>query len=297
MTAVETATGVPRAAVRTLRRAATRNYRVTICTVLLALATLAAVFAPLLAPYGPNDLAVGDPLSPPSPDHIFGVDNFGRDQLSRILDGARISLGISAVVTVVSMGVGAPLGLILGYRRGRVDFVVSRFLDLLFAFPGILIALVLATALGPGLTTAAIAMCVIYVPQATRFVRGVVASESVKDYVVAARTVGASGFRVIFVHILPNIRSQLLVITTLVMSFAVLTEAALSFLGVGAQAPSSSWGRMLTDGRDFLMTQPFLAVVPALAIAALVLILNGLGDGLRDRLDADAVTVDQKAAP
>jgi peptide/nickel transport system permease protein len=269
------------------------NYRVAIPATLLALIALAAMFAPLIQPNDPQDLSAGIPLSPPSLAHPFGVDDFGRDQLSRILDGARISLGISSIVAVVSMLIGAPLGLFLGYRRGRLDFVAGRLLDVIFAFPGLLLALVLATALGPGLTTATIAMCIIYTPLAIRFVRGVVAAESVNDYVVAARIVGASPRRIAFRHLLPNIRAQLLVIVTLIMSFAVLTEAALSFLGVGAQAPTASWGRMLTDGRAYLTTQPFLAVVPALAIAVLVLLLNTLGDGLRDRLDSDTTAINQ----
>ncbi len=136
-------------------------------------------------------------------------------------------------------------------------------------------------------------MCIIFTPLAIRFVRGVVASESVSDYVVAARIVGASSVRIAFRHLLPNIKSQLFVIATLIMSFAVLTEAALSFLGVGAQPPSASWGRMITDGRAYITTQPFLALIPALAIAVLVLLLNTLGDGLRDRLDSDSKNINQ----
>ncbi|SFJ88541.1 peptide/nickel transport system permease protein [Amycolatopsis sacchari] len=221
------------------------------------------------------------------------MDDFGRDQFSRILDGARISLSVSGTVAAVSMLIGIPFGLFLGYRRGRLDFVFGRLLDVVFAFPGLLLALVLATALGPGLTTATIAMCIIFTPVAIRFVRGVVASESVNDYVVAARIVGASPVRIAFRHLLPNIKAQLLVIATLIMSFAVLTEAALSFLGVGAQPPSASWGRMLTDSRSYLTTQPFLALIPALAIAVLVLLLNTLGDGLRDRLDSDSKNINQ----
>ncbi|GAA4664448.1 ABC transporter permease [Amycolatopsis dongchuanensis] len=261
--------------------------------VLLGLITIAALLAPAIQPYDPQDLTAGIPLDPPSPEHWFGVDDFGRDQLSRILDGARISLSISGIVAAVSMAVGTPIGLFLGYRRGRLDFVVGRLLDVMFAFPGLLLALVLATALGPGLTTATIAMCIIFTPLAIRFVRGVVASESVSDYVVAARIVGASSVRIAFRHLLPNIKSQLFVIATLIMSFAVLTEAALSFLGVGAQPPSASWGRMITDGRAYITTQPFLALIPALAIAVLVLLLNTLGDGLRDRLDSDSKNINQ----
>lgn len=269
------------------------NWRFTISASMLLLIALIAVLGPFIRPHDPQSLSVGVPLSPPSPGHIFGVDNFGRDQLSRIIDGARISLGLSSIVAAVSISIGTPIGLLLGYHRGRLDFLVGRLLDVIFAFPGLLLALVLATALGPGLTTATMAMCIIYTPLTIRFVRGVVAAESVQDYVVAARVVGASPFRIAFRHLLPNIRAQLLVVATLIMSLAVLTEAALSFLGVGAQPPSASWGRMLTDGRAFLTTQPFLALVPALSIAALVLLLNMLGDSLRDRLDADSKPIDQ----
>lgn len=270
---------------------ARRGPRVAVSAWLLAVFALIAVLAPVIEPYDPQDLSAGVPLTGPSAGHLLGVDNFGRDQLSRILDGTRISLGSAIVVTLVAMAIGTPLGLVLGYRRGRIDVVVSRVLDVMFAFPGLLVALVLATAAGPGLTTAVIAMCIIYVPLATRFVRGVVAEESVKDYVVAARVLGVSTRRIAFRHVLPNIAAHLLVLATLIMSFAVLMEAGLSFLGVGAQPPSASWGRMITDGRPYLTSQPYLALIPAAAVTILVVLLNTLGEGLRERLDVDEKAV------
>lgn len=267
------------------------NSRVLVSGGLLAIIALMALLAPLLEPYDPQNLSAGLPLTGPSASHPFGVDNFGRDQLSRILDGARISLGTALVVTAISMAIGTSAGLILGYRGGRWDFFAGRMLDVMFAFPGLLVALVLATAAGPGLTTATVAMCIIYAPLATRFVRGVVAGESVKVYVVAARVLGVPSRRIAFRHLLPNVAGQLLVLTTLIMSFVVLTEAGLSFLGVGAQPPSASWGRMITDGRPYLTSEPYLALVPAVAVTILVILLNMLGEGLRQRLDVDEKSV------
>jgi peptide/nickel transport system permease protein len=253
----------------------------------LSLLVLLCVFAfvgPLVVGYGAQDLTAGVPLSGPSLQHPLGVDAYGRDELSRVAAGIRISLGVSLVVALVAMAVGIPLGLLLGYSRGRVDFVAGRVLDLMFAFPGILLALVLATALGPSLKTAAVAMCLIYIPQAVRYVRAAVAAEAVKDYVVSQRVLGAPTSRILFRHLLPNILGDVLVITALLMSFAVLTEAALSFLGVGAQAPSASLGRLLIDGRNYLGVETFLALFPALAVSLLVGSLNGLGDALREQL-------------
>ena len=263
--------------------------RLVVYSGLLALVALISVIGPLVIKYDPLDLTAGLPLEPPSPTHPFGVDGFGRDEFSRVLSGIRLSLGVGVLVATVSLVVGAPIGLLLGYRGGRLDFVVSRFLELLFAFPSILLALVLTTALGSGMRTSIIAMCLIYLPQAIRFVRGVVADEAVKEYVVAARVLGASHTRIAFRHLLPNISSQLLVITTLIMSFAILTEAALSFLGLGAQAPSASLGRLVIEGRPYLDAAPHLAIAPALTIAFLVWVLNALGDAVRDHLKTERV--------
>jgi peptide/nickel transport system permease protein len=261
--------------------------RLVVVTALLLLIALAALLAPVIEPYDPQRLGVGPPLTGPSSQHLLGVDNFGRDQFSRILAGARISVGASLLVTAVSMAIAIPAGLVIGYRGGRLDFLAARVLDVMFAFPGLLVALVLATAAGPGLTTAMVAMCVIYVPLSLRFVRGIVAEESVKDYIVSARVLGVPTRRIAFRHLLPNVVAQLLVLTTLIMSFAVLTEASLSFLGVGAQPPSSSWGRMITENRPYLTTQPYLALAPAAAVTLLVILLNSLGDGLARRLKVD----------
>jgi peptide/nickel transport system permease protein len=202
-----------------------------------------------------------------------------------VVAGARISVVIAVVVTAASMAIALPLGLVIGYRGGTLDFVAGRGLDVLFAFPGLLLALLLSTVLGPGLTTVAIALVIIYVPVITRFVRGAVASERSRDYVSSARVAGATMPRILIRHIAPNIMSPVVVLATSIMSFTVLAEAALSYLGLGAQPPTASWGKMLTENSDYLSTASYLVIIPGAAIAVLVLALNLLGDGLRDHLD------------
>jgi peptide/nickel transport system permease protein len=261
------------------------DWRIGFGTLVLGSLVVVAVAAPLLAPYEPNKLQVGEALTLPSLGHPLGTDPFGRDQLSRVMFGARISLGVGAAVALASVGVGLPIGLASGYSRGRFDYWTGRVLDLMFAFPGLLLALVFTTILGPSLETATIALAVIYVPIAARFIRGAVARERAQDYVLAAEIAGARSSRVLVHHILPNVASQLLVIISLIMAFAVLAEAGLSFLGLGVQPPAASWGRMLTDNRSYLTTAPYLVVFPGAAITLVVLALSLLGDGLRDRLD------------
>jgi peptide/nickel transport system permease protein len=268
-----------------LARRMRRNPRLYVSGAMLALAVLVAIFAPLLTPYDPNQIGVGPALEQPTLDFPLGVDPYGRDQLSRILVGTRISVGVAALVAAASIAVGLPLGLVVGYVGGRFDFVVGRVFDVLFAFPSLLLALVLSTLLKPGLRTVTLALVIVYIPVVTRFIRSAAISERTHEYVLATQISGASTARVLVRHILPNIVSPLLVLASLIMAFSVLAEAALSYIGFGSQPPNSSWGKMLTEHSDYIETAPHLAIYPGLAITYVVLALNLFGDSLRDRLD------------
>ncbi len=259
--------------------------RLLLAVIMMALLGLTAAFGPLLVRYGPEEVFTTDPLSPPSWGHPMGSDVFGRDVLTRLVYGARISLVISFVVALGSIAIGFPLGLIIGFKGGRLDQVASRILDTMFAFPSILLALVVATIFGPGLLTVTYALVAAYVPIVTRVIRAATISEVGREYVTAARVTGVKPLAIAFKHVVPNITSPLLVMASLLMSVTVLAEAALSYLGLGAQPPTSSWGKMLTEDSPYIFVAPYLSIFPGLAIAYFVLALNLLGDGLRDQLD------------
>jgi peptide/nickel transport system permease protein len=282
---------------RRLRTFVLSDWRIFGPVLFLVALGLVAAFGSLIAPYGPDDIDAGLPLSGISAQHPLGVDAIGRDQLSRLIAGTGLTIGLSAAVALASVVIGTAIGLIVGYLGGRLDFIVGRVVDVFFAFPGILVALVLVTLLGPGIQTAAVAMVVIFTPETVRFMRAVVAAERNREYVVAARVAGASLGRVLFRHLLPNVRSQVLVIGSLVTAFAALTEAALSFLGVGAPPGAPTWGRMITEGRPYLTVQPGLALGPGAAVSLVILALNLLADGLRDQLDPTTRRVDDDRMP
>ncbi|MDQ3810261.1 MAG: ABC transporter permease [Chloroflexota bacterium] len=267
-----------------------RDRRVAFASGMLLLAAIVAIVGPPLVPYPYDLMGAGPPRQSMSLAHPMGTDPFGRDQLSRVVWGTRVSLGVPLAVLAGAIGLGLPLGLLSGYARGLIDNILSRVLDVMFAFPILLLVLVLATLLGPGLTTATVALMIVYVPVLARLVRGAVIVESEREYVVSARVAGATPARIVVHHILPSITSPILVIATSIMASAILAEAAISFLGVGAQPPASSWGRMLTDSSAYYSTAPYLAVFPGLAIVYLVLALNLLGDGLRDQLDPHSLS-------
>ena len=266
-------------------RQALKRCRISIPLAVLVVYVALAVVGPAIAPYDASELWVGPIAEGPSWEHPMGTDAFGRDQLSRVLEGTRLSMGVTAVVAVSATLIGMPLGLLAGFRRGSWDHLIGRVTDGVFAFPTLLLALTLAAILGTGVSTAVIALTIAYVPIITRFVRSAVIAETARPYVTAAHTLGFSKWRVLFNHVVPNIISPLLVLVTSVMALAVLAEAALSFLGVGAQPPAASWGRMLTENRAYLGTEPALVLFPGAAITGLVLSLNILGDALRDELD------------
>jgi len=246
---------------------------------------LLAIFAGVVAPYDPTDMKVSDALKRPSLAHPFGTDRFGRDVLSRTIYGSRIALGVAISSIGLALLVGTILGLAGGYVGGATDLVIGRAMDVLFSFPTLILAIGIAAMLGPGLDNAALAIAVVYAPLFSRVVRGPVIAERAKEYAVAALGLGAGSFRVVLRHILPNVLAPLIVQTSVSLAYAILTEAALSYLGLGTQPPAPSWGTMLNEGRTYLESAPWMSVFPGLAIMLAVLGFNLLGDGLRSALD------------
>jgi peptide/nickel transport system permease protein len=252
---------------------------------IVAIALLAAVFGPVLSPFGPNDQQLALRLEGPTGLHWFGLDELGRDIFARILSGARISLMVGLVVVGVSASVGIVLGSVAGYFGGRIDEAISRVIDILLAFPGLLLAIALVAVLGPSLTNVILALTLIGWVGYARLVRGQVLRAREFEFVQAARALGASTPRILARHIVPTVLPAVTVQATLGMAGAILAEASLSFLGLGVQPPTPSWGTMLSYGKAHLLEAPHLTVFPGLAIAVLVLGFNFLGDGLRDALD------------
>ena len=253
-------------------------------TVLLGI-ILMAVFDESLAPEGPNVIAVEDRLQSPSLDHPFGTDDLGRDILSRVVLGAAVSLRVGFLAVAFALVVGALIGLLAGYYGRWVDDVLMRFMDILFAFPAVLLAIAVLAVRGPGAGNTALAIGIVYIPVFARVTRASVLGVREEVYVRASRSVGASDFRLLTRHVLPNAAPPIIVQTSISLAFAVLAEAALSFLGLGTQPPNPSWGLMLAEGRGFIDIAWWLAFFPGMAIFLTVLCFNLLGDGLRDVLD------------
>jgi peptide/nickel transport system permease protein len=262
-----------------------RNRLAVFGLVVLGLLAVAAAFGPWLAPYDPNGVDIPNRLAGPSLDHPFGTDNLGRDVLSRVLVGARVSLQVGFVAVGISLTAGVAVGLVAGFYSGAVDAVLMRTMDVLFAFPAILLAIAVLAILGPGITNAMIAIGIVYTPIFARITRASTLVASQELYVRAARSVGASDLRILRRHVLPNILAPIIVQTSLSLAFAILAEAALSFLGLGVQRPDAAWGLMLAEGRAFVRQAPWMGIFPGLAIFATVLAFNFVGDGLRDALD------------
>jgi peptide/nickel transport system permease protein len=252
---------------------------------LLFVFVVMAVFAPFVAPYDPAKPDYQALLQTPSADHPFGTDDKGRDIFSRVVYGARISFTIAVVAVGIAAVIGIPLGLFAGYFGGWADAVTGRVVDALFAFPVLLMAIAIVTITGIGLKGAIIAIGLIAIPEFARISRSAMIAEKENDYVLAARTVGCSAPRIIFRQILPNTLGPIVVLISLGFAFAILNETALSFLGLGAQAPVPSWGADLSAARRYIREAPWLSLFPGLAIFFLVLALNLSGDGVRDLLD------------
>jgi peptide/nickel transport system permease protein len=251
---------------------------------IILLLVVFALTAPLLAPYDPIDQP-SRRLLPPDGQHLLGTDEFGRDVLSRIIYGSRVSLQVGVISVGIALLLGATLGLVSGYYLGTVDSLVQRLVDIMLAFPSVILIIAISGVVGPSLGTAMIAIGIVYAPNFARVARGPTLSVAQEQYVEAARTLGAGPPRIIFRHVLPNISAPLIVQTTLAFSTAILAEATLSFLGLGTQPPHPSWGTMLGNGRKFMDLAPWVAVYPGLAIMISVLGFNLLGDALRDALD------------
>ncbi|MET9300136.1 ABC transporter permease [Micromonospora aurantiaca] len=260
-------------------------------TIVLVLLVVVGVAGPWLAPAGVNDVDVDQMLRPPSGAHPFGTDELGRDVLSRVLVAARVSLQVGAVSVGIALVAGVTLGLFAGYYRGWLDSVLMRCMDVLFAFPVLLLAVAIVAVLGPGLLTAMVAIGVVYTPIFARITRAGVLSVREQVFVRAAVSIGASDLRIMRRHVLPNIAAPLIVQTSLSLAFAILSEAALSFLGLGIQPPAPAWGRMLFDGRGFVTDAWWLGVFPGAAIFLTVLAFNLVGDALRDVLDPRQLTL------
>lgn len=252
---------------------------------LVAAFVAASVLAPLLAPFDPLAPDFGAVLAPPSSTHPFGTDDLGRDILSRVLFGGRVSLQAGLLTVAFALAVGVPLGLTAGYFGGRVDNAVMRGIEVILSFPALVLALGITAVLGPKLIHALLAIGIVFVPHFARLIRGQVLSVKENDYVSAARALGASDPRVMGLHVLPNCLAPVLVQSTFSVALGILIEAALSFLGLGTQPPTPSWGIMLSTGRIYLEQAPWLGVFPGLAVFVTVLGFNMLGDGVRDALD------------
>ena len=253
--------------------------------IIIVLFFLIALLAPLLAPQPPNVLSLKDALTRPCREYTLGTDEFGRSILSRIIFGARVSLNIALIASAVALGIGIPLGALAGYYGWWLDSIVQGLVDLTWAFPTILAALAIMFILGTGLHSVMIAVGVVYWAGYARITRGQFLALREEEYVQAARAVGASNLRIIWRHLLPNSLAPLLVQLSLGMGQVILIEASLSFLGLGAQPPTPSWGAMLSNGRAYLLAAPWLTLFPGLAIMLVVLGFNLMGDGLRDALD------------
>lgn len=253
--------------------------------VVLFVLLVVAIFADLIAPYGVNELDVANRLAPPGAEHWFGTDELGRDVFSRVIIASRVSLQVGFIAVGIALAVGVPIGLIAGYYGGGVDSTLMRLMDILFSIPAIVLAIAILAALGPSIVNAMIAIGIVYTPIFARVTRGSVLSLRDAVFVRAARSVGATDGRILRTHILPNVIAPIIVQASLSLAFAILAEAALSFLGLGVQPPDPAWGRMLADGRSFFRQAPWMAIFPGLAILITVMAFNFVGDGLRDALD------------
>ena len=253
--------------------------------IILVLFLLAALLAPVIAPYDPYKSDLANALLPPDAAHWMGTDELGRDLFSRILFGARLSFAAGIVSVAIAMAIGVPLGMISGYLGGFVDTVIMRLIDILLAFPGVLLAIAIVSIAGATFTNAVIAVAIYTVPVFARVARGSTLSVKEEAYIEACRALGTGNLRILWRHILPNISATLSVLATLRVAVSILTVASLSFLGLGAQAPLPEWGAMLSNGRNYILIAPHLVIFPGGAIIILVLAINVFQDGLRLALD------------
>lgn len=261
-----------------------RRPSVAIGLAIFSVVALAAIFAPLIAPYDPGKLAIAQRLHPPSPAHLFGTDEYGRDVLSRVIFAGRVSLSVGLGVAVFSSVIGILLGMIGGFFR-PLDAAVSRVIDAMMAFPDILLAIALVAALGASTINVVIALSIVYAPRLARIVRAATLVIRELTYVEAARALGVATWRILIHHVLRNVLSPIVVQATFVFAYAMLAEAALSFLGVGVDSSTPTWGTMINEGSQYVNTGGWIILFPGIAITLAVLSLQIAGDGLRDALD------------
>lgn len=273
--------GVRRARLRAARR---RTPVAVIGGALVAVVVLVAVAGPVLAPYDPV-AQIAKPLLPPGREFLAGTDEFGRDELSRLIAGARVSLYVGGLAVLIALGLGGTAGVLAGFAGGWLDDATMRLMDILMSLPALVLAIAITTVLGPSLTNVMVAIGLVYAPTFARVARGPTLAVVRAPYLEAARALGAPARRLVVRHVVPNVAAPILVQTTVSLSTAILTEAALSFLGLGTQPPTASWGLMLSAARQYMLIDPWIAVLPGCAIALSVLGFNLLGDGLRDLLD------------
>jgi peptide/nickel transport system permease protein len=253
--------------------------------VVFLIVVVAAIAAPVLAPYDPTDQNILEKLRPPSMEHWLGTDSFGRDTLSRLIYGARISLIIGVVSTLAAMIIGTAIGMLAGWHGGRLDTVTMQAMDVLLAFPSLILGLILVAMLGPSMTNIIIAIALTSIPPFARIARAPTIAVKEREFVDAGRALGYSDTRILVVHILPNILPEILVMGSLWLANAIRTEASLAFVGLGVKPPTATWGGMIREGFENILDSYWLALVPGVAILIVIFALNLLGDGLRDAID------------
>ena len=266
-------------------RALFKSKFATVGFIIICIIAMIAILSNYIMPYDPTAINVGRAKTPPCQDFPFGTDIFGRDILSRMLWGVKISLSLTLAVVALSFAMGVPLGLIAGYFGGIAEFIIMRATDIMLCFPWVLMALFIAAIIGPGIPVVILALTFVYIPSYIRLVHGLTLSIKSKEYVEAAIVTGETKLSIILRYILPNCMSALIVQSTLVISFVLLGEAAISYLGMGVQSPMASWGLMISEGAEVLFTAPHVSAIPGIAIVITVLAVNLFGDGLRDILD------------
>lgn len=262
-----------------------KNKTAVAALIILTLMALAAILADVISPYSPYEAELALVKAGPSPQHWFGCDENGRDILTRILYGARISLSVGFISVIISTLLGSIVGLASAYYGGAVDAILSRFMEMIQSFPSILLAIIFMSVFGRGIENAVIAIAIVSIPGPARIIRSSALSAKENDYVTAARAIGCTNVRIMFKHILPNILAPIIVNATMSVSGAILSLASLGFLGLGVQPPTAEWGYMLSSGRNYIFSASHIITFPGIAIALTVLSFNLLGDGLRDALD------------
>ncbi len=272
-------------------RSLSRHPLALVGSIIVAGLLTASLLAPILAPHDPVEQRLYERLQAPSVANPMGTDEFGRDILSRVIYGARISMRIGLICIAIAVGIGAPLGLIAGYFGGLAETLIMRLVDVMLAFPSILLAIAIVAIIGPGIDKVMVAVSIVLVPQFARLVRASTLSVREMTHVEAARALGATDARIVVFSVLPNCLGPLIVQTSLSLATAILDAAGLSFLGLGAQPPTPEWGAMLSSGRELLLTAPWVMTFPGLAIFLVALGFNLVGDGLRDALDPKRMTV------